>query len=366
MKIINNFLATIFLSLLPFLMLNAQPTYLMNLANGEIINNKTFEFEVFILGENPSFVLTSYQCSFTFNPELVNGGNITFEYIGHSELINIPANGIGTCLNNGVNKLHFASNVGSDTISTSYKRVGRFRLTNTVPFGEVKPDIFWDFKGSIKTILTGVGFMDVTDSTKHKNLSFSSPIPVELAGFSGKLNDNQAELKWVTMSEKNNKGFEIEKMDMDESWKSIAFIEGSGSTLEQRTYSYTDKYPNGNELRYRLKQVDLDGSYFYSNIVELDFTPGSFVLFQNYPNPFNPSTTVKYSLPIESIVSLKIYNILGELISTLFSDVQASGNFEFNWNADQISSGNYILSMEAASLDGSRKFNSTKKMQLLK
>jgi hypothetical protein len=366
MKIINNFLAIILISPLLYMTANAQPSYLMNLANGEIINNKTFEFEVFIQGNDPSFILTSYQCSFTFNPELINGGILTFDYIGHSELANGPIHGIGTCVNNGVNKLHFASNAGSDTIFPSHKKVGRFRLTNTVPFGEVTPDIFWDFYGSIKTILTGIGFIEITDSTKHTNLSFSSPVPVELIGFSGKLNGNQVELKWGTISEKNNKGFEIEIMNRQKDWKLLAFIEGSGSTLKQQEYSYIDKFPAGRVLRYRLKQIDLNGSYSYSNIVEIDFTPDNFELFQNYPNPFNPNTTVKYSLPTESRVSLKIYNILGELINTLFSDVQAPGNFEFNWNPDQIASGNYILSMEAVSLDGSRKFNSTKKMQLLK
>ena len=88
--------------------------------------------------------------------------------------------------------------------------------------------------------------------------------------------------------------------------------------------------------------------------------PGKFELAQNYPNPFNPSTTISYSIPARSDVSIKVYNNLGQLVATLFNGVNEAGTHEVSWNAASVSTGVYFYSINAGD------FTSTKKMILLK
>ena len=111
---------------------------------------------------------------------------------------------------------------------------------------------------------------------------------------------------------------------------------------------------------YRLKQIDNDGSYEYSDEVEVEIIPTEYALYQNYPNPFNPTTKIRYQLPQESKVIIKLYDILGSEVITLLNEKNEPGVYEFDFNASRFSSGTYIYRMVA---DG---FIETKKMVLLK
>jgi len=189
-------------------------------------------------------------------------------------------------------------------------------------------------------------------------------IPVELASFTGKVSNSTVLLEWMTASEKNNRGFYVERKINDE-WKSLSFINGKGTTTEEQFYSYTDDLKNLNYsgiIYYRLKQVDFDGTYEYSPEIEIDYNslPDNFVLYQNYPNPFNPVTTIKYSLPVTEKVSIKIYNILGNEVKTLVDEVKQPGTYEITFDATGLSSGIYIYEMRAG------KFTSAKYLTLLK
>jgi hypothetical protein len=99
--------------------------------------------------------------------------------------------------------------------------------------------------------------------------------------------------------------------------------------------------------------------------------PTSFALEQNYPNPFNPSTTVEYALPIDAIVTLKIYNILGQEIATLVDESKSTGYYTVLWNGrnqfgSQVATGIYFYRIEAKPADGGQPFKSLKKMLLIK
>jgi hypothetical protein len=94
--------------------------------------------------------------------------------------------------------------------------------------------------------------------------------------------------------------------------------------------------------------------------------PNEYNLFQNYPNPFNPSTKIRYSLPFASNVTIRIYNSLGENITTLVDNYQLPGNYEVDWNATQLATGIYFYSLEAIPSDGNQIYHSVKKMILLK
>ena len=120
------------------------------------------------------------------------------------------------------------------------------------------------------------------------------------------------------------------------------------------------------KIYYRLKQIDNDGSFQYSNIIEVKNLPPSFNLAQNYPNPFNPSTNIQYSINQACNVKLDIYNMLGERVTELKNEVQSSGTFNLNWNASNYSSGIYILALYAKPTNGSTPFKEVRKMILLK
>ena len=90
------------------------------------------------------------------------------------------------------------------------------------------------------------------------------------------------------------------------------------------------------------------------------FLPSDYTLSQNYPNPFNPSTTIKYSLPKNSYVSLKIYDVLGKEVTVLVDEEKAVGNYKVEFNANNLSSGVYFYRIQAG------EFVDIKKLVLMK
>lgn len=175
-------------------------------------------------------------------------------------------------------------------------------------------------------------------------------IPVELASFSAQVTLSGVNLKWATASEVNNYGFEIERRLKNEStWKVVGLVPGSGTTTEAKKYSYSDNsLTQAGIYYYRLKQIDNDGSFSYSDEIEVDFIqPDDFVLNQNYPNPFNPSTIIEFSIGQASFVKLEVYNALGEKVADLLNENKEKGSYQINFDAVNLPSGIYIAKLEA-------------------
>lgn len=190
-------------------------------------------------------------------------------------------------------------------------------------------------------------------------------IPVELTSFTATANNNDVVLNWATATEKNNEGFEIQRKNGNE-FTTVGFVKGNGTTTEPQSYSFVDRNLNAGKYSYRLKQIDFDGTSDFSKTVEVEIlNPKEFSLSQNFPNPFNPSTKINFSLAIDSKVSLKVFNVLGQEISTLLNGNLSAGNHEINFNADGMNSGVYFYKLEAAGIDGTN-FNSVRKMILSK
>ena len=121
-------------------------------------------------------------------------------------------------------------------------------------------------------------------------------------------------------------------------------------------------------MLYRLRQVDFDGTYEFSELVAVDvtFITDEFYISQNYPNPFNPSTRIEYSLPVESSVNITIHNSIGETVEVLPSEVQQPGSYQVVWNAGDKSSGIYFYIFELTPLDGSKVYREMKKIVFMK
>lgn len=190
-------------------------------------------------------------------------------------------------------------------------------------------------------------------------------VPVELASFSAVWIDDRVELTWATASETNNYGFDIQrKFSEKESWKKIGFVKGHGTTSQMNYYSFTDNPEGGGKYSFRLKQVDIDGKFKYSSIREVN-VPTKFALYQNHPNPFNPETSIGFELPVNTHVTLEIYNMLGQKIATLINEHRPAGFQQIVWDGKDnagrvVGSGVYFYHIK------SDRFEATKKLVLLR
>ncbi|MBI3123887.1 MAG: T9SS type A sorting domain-containing protein [Ignavibacteriales bacterium] len=196
----------------------------------------------------------------------------------------------------------------------------------------------------------------------------SSALPVELTSFSAECRAQSVELKWTTATEVNNYGFNVEWRMENGEWRKIGFVQGHGNSNSPKSYSFTDNLANTlalnhdlnlNRLQYRLKQIDFDGKYEYSKVVEVKVdVPTKTVLEQNYPNPFNPSTTINYQLSTSSHVTLKVFDMLGREVVTLVDEYKQAGTYNstFNTLRSSFSSGAYLYQLKAGGFIETKKF----------
>ena len=144
---------------------------------------------------------------------------------------------------------------------------------------------------------------------------------------------------------------------------------GYGTSTEKHFYSFSDENLFEGNYKYRLKQIDFNGTSSFSEIIVVEIiSPEQFVHQQNYPNPFNPTTRIKYFIPNviasgakqSQLVTLKVYDVLGNEIATLVIEEKPAGSYEVQFNAGNFPSGVYYYQLKAG------EFISTKKMILLK
>jgi photosystem II stability/assembly factor-like uncharacterized protein len=233
-----------------------------------------------------------------------------------------------------------------------------------------------------------------SDSSSILDLFF----PDSLHGsFTAAVNDEFVSLKWSTATETNNQGFEVERQVGNSqssigNWEKIAFVAGHGTTTEVQSYSFTDSKIEADSYKYRLKQIDFNGTFDYSKELSVKVTKSlEYVLEQNYPNPFNPVTTIKYSIAPPSaggglpegeayegtsfmkfLVTLTVYDILGNEIVTLVNEEKIAGIYEVEFSAGNtgggLPSGVYLYQLRAVdpSSSSAQGFVETRKMILLR
>ena len=198
-----------------------------------------------------------------------------------------------------------------------------------------------------------------------QTLSVTSPacstLPVTLLSLSATPQDNSKVIvKWSTSSEINNKGFEVQRsLDGRNNWQTIAFVQGAGDSYSVKNYSYTDGNLVARRYFYQLKQVDIDGRYKYSMVVSANLsTRDGYSLEQNFPNPTGGSqyTTIRFTLPRRTNVTLSLYDLSGRLIQTLATGNRDAGTHAIPFDPSKLSTGLYYYKLQTED------FTDTKKM----
>ena len=202
------------------------------------------------------------------------------------------------------------------------------------------------------TLFDGFGKINIQSAIDYA-------LPVELSSFNAAFDGNNIVLKWATATEINNAGFEIERKSgsvESSSWEKVAFVKGFGNSNSPKEYSYVDKSASNGKYLYRLKQVDNDGTFKYYDPVEVEaLAVSELALKQNYPNPFNPATVIKYQIPSEGHVTLKVFDMLGREVQTVVNETEEAGTHEVHFDGSKLSSGIYFYTLESAGLTQTRK-----------
>ncbi|WP_304129696.1 choice-of-anchor V domain-containing protein [Ignavibacterium album] len=358
------------------------------------------KINIILLGIFISFIAFAYSGLFEHPTELLggtelNGAGCVCHTVERDTSVKVWIEGPDTLMigQTGIYHMYLA---GGPAQAGGYNVAGRFgtmvltdsfsfwdyrspnELTQAFPlvFPSTSDTIYWEFgytasdSSEIDTLYScglSIVYDGIPDSLDRWNFGPKLPItivqgtiPVELVSFTAELKNNFIELYWSTSTETNNKGFEVQRIQKSniksQNWNAIAFIAGKGTSTEKNYYSFVDKNSGSGEYLYRLKQIDFDGNYTYSDTIQVNLTsPSGFTLYQNFPNPFNPATKISWHSPVSSWQTLKIYDMLGNEIATPVNEFLEAGNHSIELNAldlrmqsgvyiYQIRSGNYSMS----------------------
>jgi len=305
---------------------------------------------------------------------IAEGDKIDFSHSGNL-ILNAPFN---WQFNTSASVLVDVTSTGSPKVSATLTDVSAGTITILVIIGDVNKVESITISGIEVQAIDGTiapaagnitpsgtaTIVGLTSSTNLGSLSLdpSSPLPVELTSFSAIIKDKSVNLSWVTETEVNSYGFEVQRLNKTDTWEILGFVEGHGNSNSPKRYNFIDNKVNAtSRYSYRLKMIDNDGTFEYSKTLEVNLAiPTTLDLNQNYPNPFNPSTTISFTLPESGNVSLKIFNPLGEEVATLINGFTEAGSHTFNFSAKSLPSGMYIYQLST------NKNTLTKKMLLLK
>ena len=265
-----------------------------------------------------------------------------------------------------VSSLDVTPEIATNIVGTQHCVDGLVKDQNGVPLAGIRVDYlisganpgagfaFTNVSGIAQYCYTGtnVGYDTIIGSTGSLSDTvlkiWQSALPVELSSFTSVVDNKDVLLKWSTVMELNNSGFDIERTSDHNTWTKVGYAAGNGTTNEIRNYEFRDRNLASGLYNYRLKQIDFNGNFEYFNLsseVEIGI-PDKFSLSQNYPNPFNPNTKIGFEIPKEGNVTLSVYDNGGKLVSTLVSGNKAAGYYTVDFNASNLSSGVYFYKIE--------------------
>lgn len=248
--------------------------------------------------------------------------------------------------------------------------ISLFLFLVRVTLSQTTSNITYDVTTSLN-IQTGA---DVCATTININGTYSGggticsgPLPVTISSFISFVDKNNVRLSWQTEYEINNAGFRIERMDTKENkWKELWFVAGHGTVNEPHSYNFEDRKLGVSAYKYRLKQIDYNGSYEYFELESevIIKAPGKFNLSQNYPNPSNPKSRIEYEIPVTGKVIIKVYDLLGKEAATLVNETKEGGYYITEFDGTNLATGVYFYHISAEG--NGQKFIKTMKMVLLK
>ena len=154
-------------------------------------------------------------------------------------------------------------------------------------------------------------------------INLSSAVPIQLLSFKAGLENNQMNLFWQTASETNNQGFDIQKSRDGGSWQTIGFVKGNGTSRDIIEYNYIDKNPYNGINYYRLKQIDFDGVFEYSDVVSVDYQNGDKNDFYFYPNP--TEGIIHFSSEKRGVI-----RIIDKIGNTIYNNVPNNNTIDIN------------------------------------
>ena len=369
-----------------------QPSYTLAILHDSLASPATYEFDMYLLntGATSFEYANNSQYCIDLDPLVQNGGTLSVALLP------------GTCELNSAQQLlparirfddafhqlqivaHAPSGAGRGTMISNVApgtRVGRFKIVNTSNFASRKS--FLSFHNDPPGLFTKVfayrnGLnVEITDSTAHLVSTRGLGVSVELVSFTGTVQAERVQLHWTTATEARNRGFEVERRIISFStrfvgsktnnapseWMSIGFLAGAGTSTSPQSYAFSDLLDSRGLMAYRLKQIDENGTTQYIGSVELrmGLSPKDYGLSQNYPNPFNPVCTIRFAVHTPQRVAVRVYNITGQLVSTLFDEEAEADILYFaSFDGHGLSSGMYFYAINSSEV------NLAKKMVLLK
>ncbi len=348
---------------------NTRLVQVSNTYNSPSANKGTLIVDVEAISDNGDVNLNAFEDAFQLDATFRTQNPL----VSFSQEL-FPASGYNTTeeynSSTGQIKYIYTYNSGTkSTVGTSWSKV--VRVTIEYDMIDNNGAINW-YDGFPNYYCTDENNVEVTGVEEPIPAELQSvPLPVELQSFKAtNQKGSSVELEWTTATEVNNYGFEIERKvvkaneednQLSSTWEKVAFVEGAGNSNSQKVYSYVDKNPvGGTVFVYRLKQMDIDGTFEYSDEIEVKVLPSKYELYQNYPNPFNPTTKIKFSLPENAKVKISVYDVLGRELKTLLNKNIEAGYHSINFDAAQFTSGVYLYTIET------NKFTQVKKMLLIK
>lgn len=261
-------------------------------------------------------------------------------------------------------KLAFSEREMNNITQPSSTNLGMAKSNDNGTTWQFVPGSTYDYLGQF----VGAKSVNLTSFSLFSFTGLDNPLPVELSEFTSAVNRNDVKLKWTTTMEHNSQKFEIErKISTSENWSKISSVEAAGNSVTPKSYSYDDLRLQTGKYKYRLKQIDVNGTFKYYDLraeVEVGL-PKDYKMSQNYPNPFNPTSKIDYELPFDSKVEIRVYDMTGREMNVLVNQQQTAGYYTVQFNGAGFASGTYFYRIAAKSTSG-KDFSKTLKMVLVK
>ncbi len=187
-------------------------------------------------------------------------------------------------------------------------------------------------------------------------LSSSAALPVELTSFEAIQDNDDVILKWTTASETNSAGFDVQ-FEEGSSWITDSFVAGAGTTSRSTSYEYRVSNVRTGKNRFRLRQVDVDGTYDYSSVVEVFVDlPGKVFVTEAYPNPFSSSATMSLGVSTSQFVRVVMYDISGREVAVPFAGhLEADRVVDIQIDSRGLPAGVYMIHVDGESVKETRR-----------